>query len=318
MHVKRGPPGAAYIPAMKLATKPETRSFYAGVVQRVIDRIAGDLDQALDLATLASSANLSPFHFHRVFRGMVGETPVELTRRLRIERAAWSLVHTERAVTQIAFDAGYETHEAFTRAFRACYGTSPSGFRRRGNQRFEIPALSGVHFLGTSGAQRFTPCDTGGRTMNVEIKDLPARRLATVRHTGPYNQVGDAFQRLNTLANEAGLFRYPGAAMLALYHDDPDATPPDQLRSDAGITVSDDVALPSGLAEQRMPAGRYACTVHHGPYDRLGDTWMRFMGEWLPASEHRIGAGASYEIYLNDPMSTPKEKLETEICIPIE
>ena len=113
MHVKRGPPGAAYIPAMKLATKPETRSFYAGVVQRVIDRIAGDLDQALDLATLASSANLSPFHFHRVFRGMVGETPVELTRRLRIERAAWSLVHTERAVTQIAFDAGYETHEAF-------------------------------------------------------------------------------------------------------------------------------------------------------------------------------------------------------------
>lgn len=303
---------------MKLATKPETRSFYAGVVQRVIDRIAGDLDAALDLATLASSAGLSPFHFHRVFRGMVGETALELTRRLRIERAAWSLVKTERAVTAIAFDAGYETHEAFARAFRACYGTSPSGFRRRGHPRFEIAALSGIHFAVTPSAQSFTARDTGGRMMDVEIKDMPERRLATVRHVGPYNQVSEAFERLGELAGSAGLFRHSGAAMLALYHDDPDATPPDQLRSDAGITVADDLAMPSGLVEQRVPAGRYACTVHVGPYDRLGDTWMRFMGEWLPASDHRLGDGASYEIYLNNPTNTPKEKLETEICIPIE
>src|SRR5262249_2123895 len=107
------------LPAMTGTTKPETRSFYANIVQRVIDRITSDLGAALDLETVAASANLSPFHFHRVFRGMVGETALELTRRLRMERAAWSLVHTERAVTQIAFDAGYETHEAFTRAFRA-------------------------------------------------------------------------------------------------------------------------------------------------------------------------------------------------------
>jgi AraC family transcriptional regulator len=66
---------------------------------------------------------------------MVGETPVELLRRLRLERAAWQLGHTDRAVTEIAFDAGYETHEAFTRAFRANYNASPSGFRPP-----EIPA----------------------------------------------------------------------------------------------------------------------------------------------------------------------------------
>jgi len=153
--------------------------------------------------------------------------------------------------------------------------------------------------------------------MHVEIKDMPARRLATIRHIGAYNQIGEAFQRLGDLAGAGGLFR-PGAEMLALYHDDPDATPPGQLRSDAGITVPDGLALPAGLAEQRVAAGRYACTVYVGPYDRLPDAWARLMGEWLPASQHRVGAGASYEIYLNNPTNTPKEKLETEICVPID
>src|SRR5262245_14060312 len=111
------------------AAKPETRSFYADVVPRVLDRITADRDAELDLETLAQSAALSPFHFRRVFRGMVGETALELTRRLRMERAAWLLGTTDRAVTAIAFDAGYETHEAFTRAFRMSYGVSPSGFR---------------------------------------------------------------------------------------------------------------------------------------------------------------------------------------------
>ena len=68
--------------------KPETRSFYEQAVQRAIDEIVGNLDEALDLETLAAGAGLSPFHFHRMFRGMVGETTLELVRRLRSERAA--------------------------------------------------------------------------------------------------------------------------------------------------------------------------------------------------------------------------------------
>src|SRR6187431_168574 len=118
--------------------KPETESFYAEAVQRVIEHVASHLDEALALETLAAQACVSPFHFHRVFRGMVGETLVELGRRLRMERAAWRLLHTDRPVTVIAFDAGYETHEAFTRAFRTSYAESPSALRRRRRARIEL------------------------------------------------------------------------------------------------------------------------------------------------------------------------------------
>lgn len=302
-----------------VAMRPETRSYYADLVHEAIEFIAHHLDVALDLPTLAAGSGLSPFHFHRVFHGMVGETPLELVRRLRMERAASRLATTDIGVTQIAFEAGYETHEAFSRAFKSFYGASPSEHRRH-RARAQIAATSGIHYSADKGVPipRFTTMDTGGKHMQVDIRDLPERRLATVRHLGAYNQIYTAFGRLGAVAGPAGLFREPGAAMVALYHDDPETTPPDQLRSDAGLVVGHTAAIPTGLVEQRLPAGRYACTVHVGPYERLGDVWLRFLGEWLPASGHRLGSGPSFELYLNDPTTTPKSELRTELCAPLE
>jgi AraC family transcriptional regulator len=146
---------------------------------------------------------------------------------------------------------------------------------------------------------------------------MPEQRVAAVRHVGPYNQIGEAFGRLGEIAGPAGLFSTPAAAMIALYHDDPESTPVEQLRSDAGVAVANDAKLPKELAEHHLPAGRYAKTVHVGSYEKLGDTWARFLGEWLPESGERLGDGPSYERYVNDPRTTPREKLLTEIYVPI-
>jgi AraC family transcriptional regulator len=298
--------------------KPATRSFYAEAVQRSIELIAGGLDKALDLETLARAACLSPFHFHRVFRGMVGETPMELVRRLHLERAAWQLAHTDRPVTEVAFDAGYEAHEAFTRAFRAHYDTPPSGFRSRKHPRIEIAAPSGVHYAPDGRIPVFDARDSGGQHMNVDIRTMPERRVGTVRHVGPYNQIPVAFERIGQLLGPMAQTLAGGsAAMIAIYHDDPDTVPLDQLRSDAALEIPPGLPMPPGLVEQRIPAGRFACTTHVGPYEHLGDAWARFMGEWLPASGHRVGPGPSYEIYVNNPMTTPKEQLRTELYVPL-
>ena len=297
--------------------KPATRSFYEQAVQRAIEHIVRHLDEALDLETLASGACLSPFHFHRVFRGMVGETPLELIRRLRMERAAASLAKGTRPITEIAFDAGYDTHEAFTRAFRTCYSASPTGFRQRKYLRAELAASCGVYYDATGRVPSFVPRDSGGKSMQVDIKEMPAFRVGSIRHIGPYNQIAQAFERLGAIAGPAGLLFDPHAAMLAIYYDDPETTPQDRLRSDAAISVSEQTALPPPLVEQRIAAGSYASTVHRGPYDTLGDTWARFMGEWLPASGRRVGPGVSYEIYRNNPTNTSKEQLVTELYVPV-
>lgn len=304
--------------------KPDTRSFYELAVRGAVARVVASLDQALDLERLAREAALSAFHFHRIFRGMVGETPLELHRRLRMERAAQQLLELATSVTTIAFDAGYDSHEAFTRAFRGFYGCSPSEFRQlralegapcARPPQIEIAARSSIHFdsRASSTVLSFIP---GATTMHVEVKQLPAQRVAAVRHVGPYRRISDAFGRLGEIAGPAGLVEQR-PTMLALYYDDPEITPEAELRSDAAIVVPDRVELPAGLDEHRLPAGRYACTLHVGPYEQLGDTWSRFMGQWLPHSGERMAEGTSFEIYLNTPAEVPSTELRTELYVPL-
>jgi AraC family transcriptional regulator len=303
--------------------KTETRSFYEAAVIRTLARVVSSLDAALDLRALAREAALSPFHFHRIFRGMVGETPLELHRRLRLERAAAHLLTTDASVTRLAFDAGYETHEAFTRAFRQAYGTSPSDFRHRAGERPAglrppqtfLAARCGVHF--GDGADAFvSPPSTPEAVMDVTIEDMPAVRGAAVRHVGAYNRIAEAFHRLGAFAAPAGLLR-DGTMMLAIYHDDPETTPVEQLLSDACISVAEGIALPEGVFELRLAAGPYARATHLGPYRRLGDTWSRLMGEWLPRSGRRVGSGSSYEVYRNNPQDTAQEDLRTDLYLPL-
>jgi AraC family transcriptional regulator len=307
--------------------KEETRTYYENVVRAAVERIVGGLDEALDLSELARSAALSPLHFHRIFRGMVGETPLELHRRLRLERAAWLLAHGDSTVTSIAFGAGYETHESFTRSFRDVYSTSPSEFRERSRRArdscsrpppFELAARSGVHFAQERAAQLHLSITTGGQNMDVDIQTMPEMRVAATAHRGPYNTISEAFARLGAIAGPAGLLQQAGAEMVAIYHDDPETTPPAELRSDAGIVVPADASIPKALGELRIAAGNYARTTHIGPYTLLGDAWARFMGEWLPKSSHRVGPGMSFEIYRNNPTTTAQSELRTDLYLPID
>ena len=303
--------------------KPETQSFYLSAVHTALGRVVTSLDEALDLEQLARAAALSPFHFHRIFRGMVGETPLELQRRLRLERTAFQLFSPHTAITTLAFNAGYESHEAFTRAFRAAYGCSPSEYRQaRLAERascarppqIEIAARCSIHFHPEGTREPFV-IDRGA-VMNVVIKPMPELRTVTVHHVGAYSRISDAFARLGELAGRAGLIAGK-PTMLAIYHDDPETTPESELSSDAALVIDETSPIPNGLGEQRLPAGRYACALHVGPYEQLGDAWARFMGQWLPQSGERLGPGTTFEIYLNTPMDVPKEELRTELYIPL-
>jgi AraC family transcriptional regulator len=305
--------------------KATTRAFYESAVEKAVRAILTQLDEALDLTVLARGVGLSPFHFHRIFRGMLGETPLEMQRRLRLERAARQLLTTDLSVTAIAFDAGYETHEAFTRAFRQGFGTSPSGFREQGKVAREgcarplspdLVAPSGVHAFREAMDTIPITFLKGDPLMKVAIETLPATRVAALRHVGPYNRIGETFARLGAFAGPAGLFG-PKTQMIGIYHDDPETVPAAELRSEAGLSVAEGVPIPSGLIEILLPAGRYAHVTHAGSYETLGDTWARFMGQWLPDSGHRMGSSPSFEIYRNTPGDVPAEELRTELYIPV-
>ena len=117
-----------------------------GEADRLSAIVLNSLDGDSGTGELARSAFQSRSRFYRLFQALVAENPGAMRRRLLLERAAWQLASTPRPVTEIAFDARYGSLEAFTRAFRAAFGLSPSLFRRSGSRRIHLPAPNDYHF----------------------------------------------------------------------------------------------------------------------------------------------------------------------------
>ncbi|HLK57936.1 MAG TPA: AraC family transcriptional regulator [Chthonomonadaceae bacterium] len=126
--------------------KNADRNNFQDAITRLMDVIALTLDERMDGEHLASGACLSRFHFQREFRRRLGETPGAFRRRLLLERAAHALSNTRTDITSLAFDAGFESLEGFSRAFRRAYTVSPSHFRRIAPSEYRLPAVNGIHF----------------------------------------------------------------------------------------------------------------------------------------------------------------------------
>ena len=109
--------------------------------------VTQDLDDPKTAPTLARQAHHSRSHFFRLFRAISDEPPAAMRRRLLLERAAWSLTNTKQSITEIAFDAHYNSLEAFTRAFHKAFKITPSIYRRLAPTHFHRQAANRIHFL---------------------------------------------------------------------------------------------------------------------------------------------------------------------------
>ena len=265
-------------------------------VQLFIER---NLYDELSLEQLAEVAHFSPYHFHRIFRAMVGEGVAEYIRRVRLERAAIALKATTDSVTNVAFDAGYGSHEAFSRAFRRQFGMSPYEFRsgHTSNVKHKESHMSSQI-----------------KDREVHIANQPAMRVAFLRHTGPYKESGPTFQKMMGWAFSKGLFN-PETKILSICHDDPEVTPPEKIRLDCCVTVNDSFTPEGEVQEQTIPEGEYVVLTHRGSYNGLADSYCWLYGEWLSTSGREFANRPPFEIYVNNPNDTPEDDLITEICV---
>lgn len=299
---------------MSESTRPDTLQQYKERLLPVLVHIQKHLDDPLDLDLLAKIACFSPFHFHRIFRGMIGESVMEHIRRLRLERAAMRLKFSDEPVVRLALDAGYEAHETFTRAFKTLMGLTPSEYRKQ-HQSVAYPSTpSGVHFDPDAAIADFTASAKEECIMNVRIDKLAPAKLAFVQHIGPYDKVGDAWNKLMGWAGPRGLLG-PRMRYFGLCYSDPDVTPAEKIQYQACLVVGSDVRPEGEIGVQDFDGGEYAVALHKGPYRNIGETYALICGQWLPTSGRKLGSPPSVERYLNDPRSTPEGELLTEVAM---
>lgn len=297
--------------------KLDTRNTYAARMLKVLNHIQKNLDEPLNLETLAGLAHFSVSHFHRVFKGMLGETIMDHLRRVRLERSFVQLVQTQHSVTDIGLAAGYDSLEAFSRVFRKTFGLSPTECRKQERHRRFPAAPSGVHF--STGEIVEILFDATGETMlNVRIATLPDQRIIKVRQLGPYKESAErAWKILCGWAAPRGLF-VQDTQFIGIGHDDPSVTKPDAIRYDAAITVNVPVEPEPPVSAEILPGGDYAIITHKGPYEKLEDTYRIIMGQWLPQSGREFRCAPGFELYRNNPDTTPPAELLTDIHIPLK
>lgn len=290
-----------------MAAKDATREDYRERVNRVIFHVEARLGESTTLEELARVARFSPFHFHRIFAAFTGESLAAFIRRLRLERAAQQLLHHGAPVTDIALGAGYETPSAFTRAFAALFGVSPTEYRKR---REPVPPR---------GARPLAPLtDQEIPMMTPQARTIDPIPVLFVRRTGPYYQAAaDAFSVLCAFAGPRGLLG-PAARMIGISHDDPRVTDESRFRYDACLTFDRDVKEEGEVGRKTIAGGRYAVFFHEGAYEGLRATYDGIFGTWLPASGERLRDEPSFEVYLNSPDQVTPEELRTEIWLPLK
>ncbi len=274
---------------------------YEQRINKIIDFIGEHLDDELTLEQLSSVACFSKYHFHRLFTAYTGLSLQQYIRWLRLKRAAHQLiVNKDRTITEIAFGSGFDSHEAFTRAFKQICGVNPSDFRLKSSWKaWEKPPYS------LPKRER--------ENMNVTIKNLPARRLAVLEHRGDPNKVGDSVNKLIDWAKtqSINLKPEPGEAFGFAY-DDPEQVSAEDFRFDLAITIPKNLKLNGGIVGKELPAGRYAVAIHRGSRENISDTVYGLYRNWLPNSKEKLGELPCIFCYYNFDHEVAETELLTE------
>ncbi|MCL9683868.1 AraC family transcriptional regulator [Legionella maioricensis] len=273
---------------------------YERQLKKVIEFIGQHLDEKLTLNQLSSIACFSKYHFHRLFTAYTGLSLQHYIRWLRLKRAAHQLiVAKDKSILDIAINAGFESHESFSRVFKQICGVSPSEFRSQSNWHvWEMP---------------YCLPKRGEMTMNVVIKNMKERRLAVIEHRGDPEKLGDSVNKLIHWAKEQAMNLQPKAGeSFGFAYDDPKTTPVSEFRFDLGITVPEQLKLEGEIIEKRLPAGRYAVTLHKGTRENIGDAVYGLYRDWLPESNEELGDLPCIFCYYNFDHEVAETELLTE------
>jgi AraC family transcriptional regulator len=270
-------------------------NFWTERLLPAFDLLSSRLNDPPSLEELATVAGFSTFHFHRIWRALLGEPVSQTVTRLRIASAQLKLHDAGTNVTRVAMDVGFATPQSFARAFRRVAGISPTEFASGEHEQFGVDAV---------------------RTAEVQVELRPSRRLVAIRRNG------GSYQELNALFGQVWSFAEQRKALDVLQGiyglplDDPLSVPVSQLRYDACLDIGEDVTLAAPFHEVILPAGPYARIRQFGSYEL--EAADQTLIEWAIWSNRKPSDFPTIHLFHDDPETVPQDQWRADAMVLLE
>jgi AraC family transcriptional regulator len=262
-----------------------------------IKYIEQNVTEQVELEAMAAQAGLSKFYFERLFQAAVGESFYAYFKRVKMHNAASRLKWTNQSIYEIAIGYGYSSNAAFTRAFRAFFGVSPTAYRadnaswdpeafhkeRNGGLSFDIPP-------------------------KIQVREIGAYRCTFRRYYGPYETLQNSWRDfLERLPDALRGGEEGGARFLGRVYDDPRVTPSDQIRYDCCYVFADteDARLQLDEVKDRLVTtdpGLYAVVDNNREPRPRPEIYAFVLDKWMPKTNYRYSDVPALEFFATCPV----------------
>ncbi|MDJ0752613.1 MAG: AraC family transcriptional regulator [Ardenticatenaceae bacterium] len=306
---------------MAVRVNDTQQNIYIQRVNGVLDYITTHPVDELSLKTLAGVAGFSEFHFHRIFKAVVGETLNQFVWRVRIERGANLLrANPDMQISDAAAACGFTSLAGFSRAFKTRFGRSPARWDRQTRLQNE-PAAE------TPPVYQVTELQSCSQEFAVTFREMPAQRLAYIRVHDAYsdaNRIEDAYCRLLDWFTARG-GNLKDTTLFGMSQDDPDITPVELCRFDWCLRVPDFWQGDEAVTIRDFPACLLATIEMDGHDIQMEDRiWKYFWRAWLPHSQYQPRNLPAMEIYRRFPHEVADQtggwwdKFYMDCAVPVE
>ncbi len=272
-------------------------------IDKVLTYIDANLDETPDLDKLATLANLSKFHFHRIMKAFLNETLGSYINRIRLETAIKLLRYSSQPINEITYRVGYQTPSAFTKSFKKMFRVSPTYIRKHKNLIME---------------QKSNNLRSDFQLVET-VKNIKDIHVIFQQSKG---KIGDGTTKANwdslfAVAQKHQMINWE-SKFYGINWDDPEITPNEKVRYDACISIPNGTKVETEFSTKTILGGKYLSFLYKGDYQNLGLVYNHIFRDWIIKMEYNLREEPIFEQYINNKELTPTEDLLTEIFIPIK
>ena len=283
---------------------------YLSKVKRSIDYIEANLREKLDLVRVAKVIAFSPYHFHYVFSVTVGETFKGYIRKRRLTEAAHELRGTKQRILDVAVSFGFESQEAFTRAFKKMFRMTPGAYRKA----YQIPRYYEKKQLSLKDLEHRVK-GIKLRQKSVKLAEFYVIGLEYLGSHDHKGQIGKLWDQLAKRRDEITNTTDPREEYGYCYAT-PAMVQKDQMRYIAGIKAKSLKLIPKGMVGVKIPSQSYAVFTHKGAVDKIGASYDYIYGAWFPKSGMEPADGPDFEKY-DERFKYGADSSELDLYVPV-